>query len=54
MIRETVVKVPPNVKPQTLRDIARLMKGKPYRIEEYIPKYGWNSLIPVSKPGVTD
>ena len=48
-----MVKVPPNVKPQTMRDIARVMGDKPYRIEVYEPKYGWNGLIPVAK-GVRD
>ena len=44
--RNVVVKVPPNVKPETMRDIERFMKGREYRIEEYTPKYGWNGLIP--------
>ena len=52
MVRETVVRVPPNVKPETLEDIKRVMGDKPYRIEEYTPKYGWNSLIPITKAEV--
>ena len=52
--RETVVKVPPNAKPQTMRDIARVMGDKPYRIEVYEPGYGWNGLIPVTGGEVKD
>ena len=44
-----MVKVPPNVKPQTMRDIARVMGDKPYRIVVEKQKYGWNGLIPVVK-----